>query len=347
MWQALLLVLAVQVGAGQAPPALTLTLASPVQFPDGRLLGTSIGAVSGSDPWYVFSREHLCQSVITQSGAPSDATDGWRVSVVERSRTDTQVTVGVTWFRMWERGQQVTRGSGGTSELTLQRGDRIGLDQIVRAPVPGVCAATVKGLELRIPATTVQSVSSAPEAALRGTVDAELWMVHQVPSGAEAVEHQTVRLTAGGIGFLFRGNPVDTTEGPVVIELSGTLKAVTRPDGTRALWAGIVRSVTAQATGRLLYTGTVGRTVDWLKPGDVVSFDLPDPALFARPGAGGAISGGGAGTRGGRGRSGASGSGTGAIAGVGGGVAAGGLGTNVLEGHQLSLRIRLIETPRP
>jgi hypothetical protein len=379
MWSAVLVALLAVGQAGAPPPQggggrggviamanrpdpLELTLASPVQLPDGRQIGTSVSGVAGpagSDPWFVYSRGTLCESVMTRGPAPGDATDGWRVSVVERSRTATHVMVGVTWLRMWERGKPVATGSGGTNELTLQRGDRIGLDQITRPSQPA-CAATVKSLELRVGTTTLFLASSDPEASIEGTVDAELWMVHRAPNGTETVEHQVVRLMTGTIGFTFRGRAVDTTDGPMVMELSGKLKAVKRADGTRALWAGLSRQVTHQPTGRLVYSGSApGKTVDWVSPGEVVSFDMPDPyvaagAFMGRGGAGGGGRGGrvGGGVISSSGNSGVAGAATGgsgatAVArGTGGGAAIAAIprGPNVLEGHSLSLRLRLLDT---
>lgn len=325
--------------AGRAT-TLELTLAAPVLLPDGRLLGASVrimpGAAADSDPWFVYSRGNLCESAITHGGAPADATDGWRISIVEKSRSAAHLTVAVTWFRMWERGRLVTAGSGGTNELTLQSGDRIPLDQITRPSTPGACAATQKTLELRV-ALRVEGMSSPtsvaigaePAAPLDVPVTAELWMVHQSPSGAETVEYQTVRLAPGGVGFMFRGLPVDSADGPMLIDVTGQLRAVLRPDGARALWVGLARSVTHQATGRLRFSGsTGGKTVDWLAPGDVVSFDLPEPAVFARQAAAGGLVMRGAGAGGGGG---------------GGAIATAQRGPNLLEGHRLSLRVRLIE----
>ena len=325
---------------GSRDLTLELTLAAPVQLPDGRLLGASVRAMPGPgpattpDPWFVYSRGHLCHSAIIRGSAPTDATDGWRVSIVERSRTSTQLTVAVTWLRMWERGRLVATGSGGTNELTLQNGDRIPLDQITRPSVPGACAATQKTLELRVAlrvagfnSPTAGPVTTAPDAPLETPVIAELWMVHQAPDGVETVEYQTVRLAAGGVGFMFRSPPVDSADGPMLIDLNGQLRAVLRPDGTRALWAGLTRAVTHQATGRLRFSGsTGGKTVDWLAPGDVVSFDLPDPSVYAGQAAAGGVGG--------------------AIArGAGAGTASAVIrrGPNLLEGHRLSLRVRITD----
>jgi hypothetical protein len=375
MWAAMLVsVLLMQQGAvggiirspNPVDITLELTLAAPVQLPDGRLLGASVRPAtltSGAEPWFVYSRGHLCDSAITQGTMPTDATEGWRVSIVERARTSSQLTVGVTWIRMWDRGRPVTAGTGGTSELTLQNGDRIPLDQITRPSAGAVCAATQKTLELRLsmrvtPRTATPAANAAspePDAPLDVPVMAELWMVHRAPTGVEAVEHQTVRLSPGGIGFMFRSLPIGTSDGPMTIELTGQLRAVLRADGSRGLWAGLTRAVTQQATGRQFSGSSPGKTVDWLAPGDVYSFDLPDPAVFA-----GGVAGAGGGGAGGRIGGGVGGGGAGTMVarsgGGGGGVATGGggvggsaiavaaaRGPNLLEGHKLSLRVRLID----
>src|SRR5688572_31465367 len=78
---------------------LELTLAAPVQLPNGRRLGASVRPAASAEPWWVYSRGNLCQSVITHGSAPADATEAWKVTVTERSRTATQVVIGVTWSR--------------------------------------------------------------------------------------------------------------------------------------------------------------------------------------------------------------------------------------------------------
>lgn len=357
--------------AAMMPNPLELTIASPVQLPGGRQTGALVRGAAGPEPWLVYSRGNFCQSVITRGPAPTDATDGWKITVVERSKTATQVTVGVTWLRMWERGRLVTAGSGGTSELTLQRGDRIPLDSITRPSQPGICTGTVKSLELHVGGLMISSAPPPADAPPDGNVDVELWMVHMTPAGAETVEHQVVRLSDGAAGFNFRGAPFDTSDGPVSLELTGQLRAVRREDGTRGFWAGLTRSVTRQSTAATAYAGATNATVGWLTPGDVQSFELPPVQLFpagARGGAGGRIgAAGGGGGRGGVISSGAMGAGgqstgggaAGASAGTGGVQARSGGGRggvvavpvtpglpNLLEGHRLSLRVRLVETAR-
>jgi hypothetical protein len=350
--------------ANRADP-LELTLAAPVQLPSGRRVGASVRPAASAEAWFVYSRGNLCQSGITHGPAPTDVSEGWKVTVAERSRTATQVTLGVTWSRMWERGRAIANGSGGTSELVLQRGDRLSLDTITRASDPAVCAATSKSLELQVGVATINSPAPAGDSPIDGVVDAELWMVHTLPNGTEIVEHQIVRLVNGVIGFAFRGAPVDTSDGQVAIELSGQLKAVKRDDGSRGLWAALTRGVTRLSTGVTSISGPTTTTAEWLSPKDVVSLDLPPLQYYAsRAGAGGGGRGGGGagsprGTGVGTAPTGAQAGSGGAVAG---GLARGGAGgavissgtrstggtppPNLLEGHKLSLRVKLAESPR-
>ena len=345
--------------ANRADP-LELTLAAPVQLPNGRRLGASVRPAVSAEPWWVYSRGNLCQSVISHGPAPTDATEGWKVTVTERSRAATQVVVGLTWSRMWERGRQVASGSGGSSELTLQRGDRISLDTITRVSDPAVCAGTMKSLELQVGVAMISEPVPSGDSPIDGIVDAELWMVHQLPNGTETVEHQIVRLMNGAIGFAFKGSPVETSDGTVALELSGQLKAVRREDGSRGLWASLTRGVTRMATGTTSIAGPTTTTVGWPTSSDVVSLELPPLQFFAsRSGAGGggrggavsAGTGGGTVPPGGQATGGAAGGGIVARGSGGGGtLAAGGRSTpttpNLLEGHRLSLRVRLVESPR-
>jgi hypothetical protein len=339
------------------PEFLELTLAAPVQLPNGRQVGASVRPAVSPEPWLVYSRGNLCQSVITHGPVPTDATDGWKVSITERSRTNTQVTVGITWLRMWERGRLVTSGSGGTNELTLQRNDRIALDMITRPAQPGVCAGTTKSLEIQVGRPAFAAAVPAGESPLDGLVDAELWLVHTAPNGTETVEKQTVRLINGAVGFGFRTAAIETADGPVHLELNGQLKAVQRENGSRGLWAGLTRLVTRQSTGGIAFASTTEATVDWLVPNDVQSFDMPPLQLFASAGRGGGGAGGRVivppptGTVAAGGRSGSGTAAGGARAGGTGGGTAGAIigarpapGPNLLEGHRLSLRVRLSET---
>jgi hypothetical protein len=350
--------------AGRGDP-LELTLAAPVQLPNGRRVGASVRPAVSAEAWLVYTRGNLCQSVITHGPVPEDATEGWKVTVTEKSRTTSptpRVIVSVTWSRMWERGRAITNASGGSSELTLQRGDRIPLDTITRASEPGACAGTTKSLELQVGVSTIGSPVPAGDSPLDGIVDVELWMVHQSPGGTETVEHQIVRLINGVIGFGFRGAPIDTSEGQVAIELTGQLKAVRRDDGSRGLWASLIRGVTRHATGTTSIAGPTTTTAAWLAPGDVVELNLP-PMQFSVRGSGGAGGGGRGGAVGDTRGSGAGAVASGGQAQTGGGAAAGGVARgsggatvaagrgasplpNLLEGHRVSLRVRLIETAK-
>jgi hypothetical protein len=299
----------------------------------------------------VYTTSDLCQSEILRGAAPAAATEAWRVSITERSRAATQLTVNVSWTRLFERGRAMTSGSSGSSEITLQVGDRIPIDRITRPSAGPACPATQKSLELRLAYRAGRMIAGQPpvtplpDAALPVPVLAELWMVHVVPGKGELVERQIVRLAPGGSGFFFRGLPVESSAGPMVLELSGQLRVVTRPDGTRGLWTGLTRTVSSHTTGRVHSNmGSGEKTVDWPAATHVVEFGLPDPVAYAAA-PGGAMAAGGGGGRGGATGTGEVRSGT--SGGSGGAVAArtrnANLGPNLLEGHRLSLRVRVIE----
>lgn len=332
-------------------PVLELTLAAPVDMPDGRRLGATVVVTPGGEPWFVYTTSDLCQSEIMRGTVPASATEAWRVSITERGRTNNQLTVTVSWARLFERGRAVTNGSSGSTEMTLQVGDRIPIDRITRPSQGAACPATQKSLELRLAFRLDRRLAGEPpatplpDAVMPVPVLAELWMVHVVPGKGELVERQIVRLSPGGAGFFFRGLPVESSAGPMVLELTGQLRAVTRADGTRGLWTGLTRTVTSHTTGRVHSNmGTGEKTVDWPAASHVVEFDLPDPVAYAVA-RGGAVAAGG----GGGGRGGAVGTGGGvSTSGGGSGAAitartAAAPGPNLLEGHRLSLRVRVIE----
>src|SRR5688500_14681148 len=53
-----------RVMAGRTDP-LELTLAAPVQLPNGRRVGASMRPAASAEAWLVYTRGNLCQSVIT------------------------------------------------------------------------------------------------------------------------------------------------------------------------------------------------------------------------------------------------------------------------------------------
>jgi hypothetical protein len=221
----------------------------------------------------------------------------------------------------------------------------------------------MKSLELQVGVAFVNAPVPAGESPLDGIVDAELWMVHQAPNGTETVEHQIVRLINGVIGFTFKGGPVETSAGAVALELSGQLKAVRREDGSRGLWASLTRGVTRLDSGATSTNGPTTTIAEWPTTTDVVSLELPPLQFSAGGGGGGGGRGGAVGgvrpsptagtvTAGGQ-ATGGGGAAGGVARGTGGGglVASGGRGAspplpNLLEGHRLSLRVRLVETAR-
>ena len=137
-------------------------------------------------------------------------------------------------------------------------------------------------------------------------MDAELWLIHKLPSGTEQVLHQTVRVPAAGGQFGFVPIPVETARGNLTVQLTGSIDRYRTPAGTEFLVLSIVRALTGEGLPPAGLTGTTSSVVPMPEPGKPLLFEMP--GSIARGAAAGGR--GGAGTGGARG----GGSGGGAVA---------------------------------
>ena len=66
--------------------------------------------------------------------------------------------------------------------------------------------------------------------------DAELWLVHRGPDGVETVQQQTVRFGASGLNYTFPSISVQTSKGPITVDITGKLQSFVGdpPDPNRA-----------------------------------------------------------------------------------------------------------------
>jgi hypothetical protein len=304
---------------------------------------------------HVFSRKTLCAPAAVGATEPSDAAFGWRVTSQIISRSDTEVVVSVDWRRLWDDGKKTKSGPAGTVQLTLHPGDRIPLDLIANASPSAACRAVGMALEVKLarsaPAAPPPAPSMLPLGATPGgakVVNAELWLTHTSPGGAEQVLHQIVRLPEAGGRFSFPPTGVTTTRGDLNVELAGTIDRFRSPSSEEYMVLQMNRLVTGEGLPPAGMTGTTSVVVPM--PVEVVQFDLTGVSGRARGGGGGGGRGGGtavAGAGGGA-RSANPGQvrGGGAAGGaVAGGRGGGGTGSDVaqlvalLEGHQFSLRV--------
>ena len=279
------------------------------------------------------------------------------------SRNDREVVVSLDWKRMWDAGRKISNGPGSTVQLTLHPGDRIPLDHITNAAPRPECRAVGLGLDVRLARATAPSRTPAASIPIGATpggakpVDAELWLMHTLPSGTVQVLHQIVRVPAEGGRFGFAAATVETTRGNLAVQIAGLIDCYRTPAGTEFLVLSMTRLVTGEGLPAAGVSGTTSSVQPMpLVPSDVLSFEMPGTV--------GRGSGGGGGRGGGVARSGgAGGGGVAAAAGArgsadpqggavvtarSGGRGGGGAGAitaiaPLLEGHQFALRVRITQ----
>ncbi len=113
---------------------VTLTLAAPVTRTDGRVSGASMRNLSQPFAYFVYSNGDLCGATTLTTVEPRAAMVGWRVTATSVTRTATQLVVKLDWQRLWDRGRALPNGPRGSTELVLQREDRVPVDFVAAPP---------------------------------------------------------------------------------------------------------------------------------------------------------------------------------------------------------------------
>jgi hypothetical protein len=345
--------LLLQAGGAITPPPpakpaadFVVLVAAPVYHPDGAITAETVALPqTGAGLVHLFTRRSLCNPAGTGATEPTDALFGWRVASQIVTRTEHDVVVSIDWRRLWDDGRKTPSGPGGTVQLTLHLGDRIPLDHITNSRPRQDCRAVGLGLEVRLAQSEIPAPARTPPPLPPGAtpggakpVDAELWLLHTLPSDIQKVVHQTVRLPTEGGRFTFAPTAVTTARGDVTVELTGSIDRYRTPTGDEFLLVSLTRRVKGVGLPAEGVTGTTGSVVLSV-PNEVLSFEMPGQT---RRIVGGARGGGGAAAS-----AGAGGGGTGATqsarAGAGGRVAAGPAQVAaLLEGHQFALRLRIV-----
>ncbi|HVQ40936.1 MAG TPA: hypothetical protein VMS54_01975 [Vicinamibacterales bacterium] len=322
MWSALLITATLaQVAAasqvqatGQAPATAAPTppsngwlviVAAPVYQPDGAVAAETVNLpAAGAGLVHVFARRSICDPAVAGAAEPADAGFGWRIASQIVSRSEKDLVVSIDWRRVWDAGRKISNGPSGSAQLTLHPGDRIPLDHIANSSPRADCRAVGLGLEVRLgrgelPRSPVPAallpIGATPGGAK--AVDAELWLLHTLPSGAEQVMHQKVRMERAGGKFSFAPATVPTPNGDVRVELTGSIDRFSSPTGGEYMVVSMTRLVTGVSLPEAGVSGTTGSIVPFV-PSEVLSFEMPGAAVRGRGGArggGGAVAAGGGG----------------------------------------------------
>jgi hypothetical protein len=338
------------------PPAdFVVLVAAPVYQPDGAITTETVALPqAGAGLVHLFARRSLCNPAVAGAAEPADALFGWRVASQIVTRSERDVVVSLDWRRLWEDGRRTSAGPGSTVQLTLHPGDRIPLDHITNFKPTQDCRAVGLGLEVRLAQSEMSAparTAPLPEGATPGgakPVDAELWFLHTLPSDIQQVVHQTVRLSTEGARFTFAPTAVTTARGEVSVELSGSIDRYRTPTGNEFLLLSLTRRVKGAGLPPEGVAGATSSVIPLPQPNEVLSFEMPG---IGRARSGGAGGGGGGGTRAVGGAVASAGAGAGgrqaARPGDRGGVVLAGPAqvAAMLEGHQFSLRLRIVPVP--
>ena len=347
---------------------LVVFVAAPVYQPDGAVTAETVALPSsGAGLVHMFARRSVCDPAVGGAAEPADAGYGWRIASTVISRSDRDIVISIDWRRLWDGGRRIQNGPGSTVQLTLHPGDRIPLDHITNAAPRPDCRAVGLGLEVRLVQSALQRraiTSVLPLGATPGgaqAVDADLWLIHTLPSGVQRVVHQTARIPASGGKFAFGPAEVTTSRGQFSVEFTGTIERYRAPTGAEFMLLSLTRTVKGGGLPAVGLSGSTGTTVALPSPDQVFSFEMPGGASGVR---GGVVGSGGTGRvriPGGAGtgaatpppdpaRAGAAAGsiGTAQAGGQGAGGAVGTTGdrvTALLEGHVFSLRMRVTPIP--
>jgi hypothetical protein len=113
----------------------------------------------------------------------------------------------------------------------------------------------------------------------------ELWLVHSVPGAEDKTVYQTLQSTREGAMFAFAPVAIQTAEGPITVQMTGSFATTSGPTGSRLTFMtgrrvsfGPIRGASTEEQG----TSRVTKPMPG--PDDVLSFELPPlEAVSGRP----------------------------------------------------------------
>jgi hypothetical protein len=270
--------------------------------PDGKSQAAAYDTTLASDSFEYIAG---CEIGGGNRPVPDKATDAWRVSGKVESMNAEEAVVRVDWQRVRAAGVGVT-SPGGSIQLTLHPGDRVPLDSAHPDPSVG-CGGRTVAFEARFgprpgfmigpggalsesPAVTIMrgregvaSVDAAKNEPAPRSFTADLWLVKKDDAHPDRAEFNTqglvVQAVRGSADFAFSPFVVDTSAGPLTIQVSGILRSINK-EGSVRLLCSVMRNIrystddaNRKSGGTMTGTSTIENGMP--RPEDVLSFELP------------------------------------------------------------------------
>jgi hypothetical protein len=229
----------------------------------GYLSGGRTGSMAGDSASdrldsYVWADQTLCG--MGAGDQPSGTTPwvGWHFTGTVLADVPGEMTVKIDWKRVWENGAKVQNGAGGTQTIKMRAGERVELDRVTPGNTGG-CGTIEAKLEAAVTSRLSYFLGVArggagrglysgvatgarggaagrgagdakaqklftPIRLVKGSYDAEIWLVHKKPDGTEVVQQQTVRFGAGPKPFVFPPEEVPGGGGAITVDITGSLQ---------------------------------------------------------------------------------------------------------------------------
>ena len=107
-------------------------------------------------------------------------------------------------------------------------------------------------------------------------LNVELWLVHSVPGGEEQTVYQTLRSAREGAMFAFAPRSIQTPQGAITVQVTGSFSTRSGPGGARLIFATERRVSFGPVRGASTDEQGISRLTQPMPgPDDVLSFELP------------------------------------------------------------------------
>ena len=263
---------------------------------------------------YAWGDETLC-SLAASSREPSQTPGtGWHFSGRVLKRTGDDFLVDIEWSRLWDRSTRLTDPPKGSMQVTLRAGDRLSLDDVTPA-VESTCQIAGARLEAAVVAWSApvrliggtgsgsgartgsagakgagpirgqgrsgSGAISSPAVAdgmLVAPLQAEVWLVHKLPSGTEEVQRLKFAFGTTGSDFAFPPIEIGKDADKISVDVTGRLRAVVT-NGQRKM----LMTVNRTAKRDRAFSGGSAKIIDLPENDEVLSFELPTAPPQADP----------------------------------------------------------------
>lgn len=287
----------------QVPPQESVHVGVFGYRPDGSVAVSAWDTLPSTNA-LVFTSGSGCRMGAGYREPPDHATDAWRFSGKVVSADADAAVVQLNWRRVLDQGS--VAASESAVELTIQRGEKVVLDQVA-APAPPGCSATSVLFEAHYGSRPLAVVVRAnePAGAIAGgkptpsgggnaaavtrrvrAYSVNLWFFHSAPGEPDQVISQPVLVTTRQASFAFPPVAIDGAGGKMRVFVTGSFEIRNGANGEELVFNAERRATPFSIEGLrdrpADIHGTSTLTMPLPRPEEVLSFEMPPIRLHGR-----------------------------------------------------------------